>query len=277
VHVRLAPARRQLIAFLVLAAVAVAIAAGAVGVARAAHANRPSDPSPSLTTLRVLVNHYRTVTWEFEQAAHVSRQPSSFAERHTRDRTYLRWAIDRWTSRAYRARSEALRSLERRFAVRLPAPPRLRARLPATLAYDRRLALALRSIYPGRPSRTFAAVRGPSSKALLRLWQLRSASAALAVSRHADRRAHISTWLAQAFTCIHRYEAAWNANTGNGYYGGLQMDLSFQSLYGGRYLQRYGTADRWPVWAQLEVAARAYSSGRGFWPWPSTARACGLL
>jgi hypothetical protein len=277
VHVRLAPARRQLIAFLVFTAVAATLATGVVSVARAARANRPSDPSPSLATLRGLVGHYRTVAWTFEEAAHVSRQPSSFTERHTRDRTYLRWAIDRWTRRAYDARQKALESLQRRFAVRLPAPPRLRAPLARTLAYDRRLALALRGIYPGRPTRTFADVRGPSNRALLRLWQLRSASAALAVSRHAERQAHISAWLAQAFTCIHHYEAAWNANTGNGYYGGLQMDMSFQSLYGGRYLQRYGTADQWPVWAQLEVAARAYSSGRGFWPWPNTARACGLL
>ncbi len=41
----------------------------------------------------------------------------------------------------------------------------------------------------------------------LRLWQLRSAAAALAVSQHAERQAHISSRLAQAFTCIHHYEA----------------------------------------------------------------------
>jgi hypothetical protein len=113
--------------------------------------------------------------------------------------------------------------------------------------------------------------------AVQRLWYWTGVSAGRVFFFHDTAGAEIYTWLAQAFTCIHRYEAAWNANTGNGYYGGLQMDLSFQSLYGGRYLQRYGTADRWPVWAQLEVAARAYSAGRGFWPWPNTARACGLL
>jgi hypothetical protein len=30
--------------------------------------------------------------------------------------------------------------------------------------------------------------------------------------------AHVALWL-----CIHRGEGAWNANTGNGYLGGLQM------------------------------------------------------
>lgn len=87
----------------------------------------------------------------------------------------------------------------------------------------------------------------------------------------------LDAFLVNAFTCIHHYEGAWNANTGNGYYGGLQMDLGFQSTYGGEFLKQYGTADRWPVWAQLTAAIRAYRSGRGFGPWPSTARACGLL
>src|SRR4051794_32726231 len=40
-----------------------------------------------------------------------------------------------------------------------------------------------------------------------------------------------SSWLVGAFNCIHRYEGAWNSNTGNGYYGGLQMDYTFQSQY----------------------------------------------
>jgi hypothetical protein len=80
-----------------------------------------------------------------------------------------------------------------------------------------------------------------------------------------------------AFMCIHRHEGPWTARTGNGYYGGLQMDLSFQRTYGADFLARWGTADRWPPAAQIVVADRAYRSGRGFTPWPNTARACGLL
>ena len=186
-HVRLTFARRQPTVLIAAVVAVVALAAGALGVARAARAARPSDPS--LATLRGLVDHYRTVTWTFERAAHVPRVPSAFAERHTRDRTYLRWSIDRWTRRAYLARQQALRSLHRRFAVALPTPPRLRAPLPVTLSYNRRLTLALRGIYPGHPSRSFANVRGPNGGALLRVWQRRSAAAALAVSLHAERRA----------------------------------------------------------------------------------------
>ena len=85
------------------------------------------------------------------------------------------------------------------------------------------------------------------------------------------------SWLVNAFMCIHRYEGAWNSNTGNGYYGGLQMDIAFQSRYGGTYMTRWGTADNWPMWAQIDTAVRAYRSGRGFSPWPNTARFCGLL
>jgi len=84
-------------------------------------------------------------------------------------------------------------------------------------------------------------------------------------------------WLVNAFSCIHKYEGTWDSNTGNGYYGGLQMDSTFQSTYGGEYVKRWGTADNWPIWAQFDAAIKAYKRGRGFYPWPNTARICGLL
>jgi hypothetical protein len=77
--------------------------------------------------------------------------------------------------------------------------------------------------------------------------------------------------------CIHRYEGAWDSNTGNGYYGGLQMDYAFMKKYGASYLRQWGTADKWPVWAQIDAARRARDSGRGYYPWPNTARMCGLI
>jgi hypothetical protein len=86
------------------------------------------------------------------------------------------------------------------------------------------------------------------------------------------RPAHYTQWL-----CIHHFEGAWNANTGNGYYGGLQMDYGFMSTYGWSLLKLKGTADRWTPLEQMQVAERAYASGRGFNPWPNTARYCGLL
>jgi Transglycosylase-like domain len=81
----------------------------------------------------------------------------------------------------------------------------------------------------------------------------------------------------EAWLCIHRGEGAWTSNTGNGFYGGLQMDLGFQETYGPELLRAKGTADRWTPAEQIMVARRARDSGRGYGPWPNTARVCGLL
>jgi Transglycosylase-like domain len=89
--------------------------------------------------------------------------------------------------------------------------------------------------------------------------------------RAAERRSLYAKW-----ECIHEHEGAWDSNTGNGYYGGLQMDIDFQLAHGRQFYERWGTADKWPVWAQLAAAEDAYRT-RGFGPWPNTAAACGLL
>jgi hypothetical protein len=115
-----------------------------------------------------------------------------------------------------------------------------------------------------------AAVEVPSRAFRLwvrNLWHRRAVRA----RRLASRPPHRSGWL-----CIQRYEGAW-ADPDPPYYGGLQMDISFQRRYGGELLRRKGTADRWTPLEQMWVAERAHRSGRGFSPWPSTASACGLI
>jgi len=77
------------------------------------------------------------------------------------------------------------------------------------------------------------------------------------------------------FMCIHRYEGSWT-DTGAPYYGGLQMDVGFQQSYGGWLYATKGTADHWSPLEQIWTAEKALRS-RGFWPWPNTARYCGLL
>jgi hypothetical protein len=79
----------------------------------------------------------------------------------------------------------------------------------------------------------------------------------------------------RAFLCIHSYEGAWN-DPNAPYYGGLQMDMSFQKAYGPEFLAAWGTADNWPISVQMAVAMRAYLSGRGYGPWPNTRRYCNL-
>lgn len=79
-----------------------------------------------------------------------------------------------------------------------------------------------------------------------------------------------------AWECIHQYEGSWT-DPGSPYYGGLQMDIGFQGSYGPYLLQVKGTADHWSPLEQMWVATKAYRSGRGFYPWPLTARYCGLI
>lgn len=82
---------------------------------------------------------------------------------------------------------------------------------------------------------------------------------------------HLSAWL-----CIHSHEGSWT-DGGSPYYGGLQMDIGFQSHYGSALLRSKGTANNWTPMEQMLVAERAFRSGRGFYPWPATARMCGLI
>jgi transglycosylase-like protein len=83
--------------------------------------------------------------------------------------------------------------------------------------------------------------------------------------------------LVAAFLCVHSHEAhSWATNTGNGYFGGLQMDMTFQRAYAPDLLREKGTADHWSPGEQIAVAIEAHAE-RGWWPWPNTARACGLL
>lgn len=103
---------------------------------------------------------------------------------------------------------------------------------------------------------------------VLGVWQERAEKARL----RAMHPPHEAAWL-----CIHGHEGPWGANTGNGYHGGLQMDISFQRTYGRYLLRAKGYAHRWTPIEQMWVAERAYRSGRGFYPWPNTARRCGLL
>jgi hypothetical protein len=101
---------------------------------------------------------------------------------------------------------------------------------------------------------------------------------ALAKSWYA--REHAAWWrathppLLRDWNCIHHYEGSWSDH-GAPYWGGLQMDYSFQSTYGGWLLRHKGTADHWTSLEQIWTAVRAWRV-RGFSPWPNTARDCGV-
>ena len=123
------------------------------------------------------------------------------------------------------------------------------------------------------PRPTVSRTRGDFDSLLrYRLW-LRDAWRIRA--ERARFRAHHPPHLAE-WRCIHRWEGSWT-DPNSPYYGGLQMDLTFQRAYGPRLLRHKGTANHWAPYEQMWVAERALKAGRGFHPWPLTARRCGLI
>jgi hypothetical protein len=116
------------------------------------------------------------------------------------------------------------------------------------------------------PSRSLAELSPTAIQRAASQWRVRLATV------HADalHPPHLRQLL-----CIHTYEGSWT-DTGAPYYGGLQMDVGFQESYGHWLYVTKGTADHWSPLEQIWTAEKALKS-RGFWPWPNTARDCGLL
>lgn len=65
----------------------------------------------------------------------------------------------------------------------------------------------------------------------------------------------------------------WNANTGNGYYGGLQFDRGTWLAYGGG---TYAPTANLASPAQQIAVAEKLRAARGFQPWPACSRRLGL-
>ena len=82
--------------------------------------------------------------------------------------------------------------------------------------------------------------------------------------------------------CIHRYERHPGAGLGDTHRQRLLRrpadgHLASSAPTAASCCARKGTANRWTATEQMWVAERAYRSGRGFYPWPNTARNCGLI
>jgi hypothetical protein len=126
-----------------------------------------------------------------------------------------------------------------------------------------------RTVVLGRPPGNNS--RSLSAHSVVRLRRL------ALVWRH---REHAAWWRAnhppslRGWLCIHHYEGSWT-DSGSPYWGGFQMDLSFQARYGSWLLRHKGTADHWSRLEQIWVAVRA-SRTRGLSPWPNTAQYCGM-
>jgi hypothetical protein len=135
---------------------------------------------------------------------------------------------------------------------------------PAVVRRLRGAAWRWQALMGVRRAKSYASLRSPRA---LRYW---------------SGQARRSRWLAahpphkSAWLCIHRFEGSWS-DSGDPYWGGLQMDRGFMLTYAPSTLLRRGWANRWTPVEQMWVAERAMRSGRGYSPWPNTARFCGLI
>jgi hypothetical protein len=108
-----------------------------------------------------------------------------------------------------------------------------------------------------------------------RLWRIRQWHARdLAKARAELVQSVLPRWWLNAAMCVHRGEGAFNANTGNGFEGGMQfINSTWLASGGGRFASHAYLAT---PYQQMLVAYWLWKRS-GWSPWPTTARACGLL
>lgn len=222
-------------------------AAAALAVVSGTRSAEAAQAAPSNTQLVEAIGRYQQQTWHWQELMGVPKTRSTFSARRSPDEAYRRWVLALWRTRAERLERTAGRWMTAKMRV-------YRAEIDHW-----------RHVMGTAPVRQVAAAGGLETAFL---GQRRAWRAVLAQAAHPP---YESAW-----RCIHGYEGSWT-DGGGPYYGGLQMDLGFQAHYGGYLLRTKGTADHWTPTEQMWVAARAFRSGRGFSPWPNTARACGLI
>jgi hypothetical protein len=81
--------------------------------------------------------------------------------------------------------------------------------------------------------------------------------------------------------CVTNGEGGVSTNTGNGYYGKWQADTNFAKTYHPKAARKWGPyayyhGGAWPERDQDLMAWRGWKA-RGWYPWPTTGRNCGLI
>lgn len=112
----------------------------------------------------------------------------------------------------------------------------------------------------------------------IRQWIRKRAHAIAASSRCELARAW--AWYSTGSTqCVVNGEGGWTTNTGNGYYGRFQADTDFARAYNPAASRRAGPYAYSPNWTPSEQVLMGYRGwrARGYQPWPTTGRRCGLI
>lgn len=190
---------------------------------------------------------YRKTAWHWQRLLGVHPTQSSYSPAKAKSLAYGKWVLSLW-----KQRSKNLRLMAKHYMAQ-------------RIQYFRSTVDHWNLVMGAKPVRMLA-VSGNLETQFLQWRQTER--------RVLEQAAHPP--YASQFSCIHRYEGSWS-DPNSPYYGGLQMDLGFQSTYGGYLLRTKGTADHWTPLEQMWVAARAVRSGRGFYPWPNSARICGYI
>lgn len=113
----------------------------------------------------------------------------------------------------------------------------------------------LERIYPDIAKRDLPKVT--IRKILVARWRLKHPAA--------EREHRLFTLFATVASC--ESGGRWSISTGNGYYGGLQMDRTFAKTYDRWAYYNLGTPNNWSRERQIKAAIRAYRT-RGLGPWP---------
>lgn len=162
--------------------------------------------------------------------------------------------------------------------VEAPAPQHTTLAAPAATlsSFDDSAALYLHRQVAQAASRAAhrAAIHAARQRAIARAKARAAARARAEAARRAQAAAAPAAPASSYWDHIAACESGgnWATNTGNGYYGGLQMDMEFWTTYGGlAFAARPDLASRE---AQIVVATRARDGwgrypARGYSPWPN--------
>lgn len=190
---------------------------------------------------------YRKAAWRWQSLMGRRHTPSSFKASAIRSLAYAKWVRDLWQHRATSLHRTANRWME--------------VRIQDLRASINRWSKAM-GVRPVRTQRMLA------SGGLLHQFLL-VRKAARKVSWQYRHPPHL-----QQFMCIHGHEGSWT-DPNAPYWGGIQFGFGEWRRFGYPYTGKLYANEASPL--EQIWAGERYWRLSGFYPWPQTARTCGLI